>query len=112
MSQTLNEYGVVLVTASSQAEAEMIANTLVEAKLAACVNLIPIRSIYTWKGEICRDEEWQLVIKTCLQNFSDLEAKVRSLHSYETPEILLLPITAGSRPCLQWLSETCNRDAL
>lgn len=107
MSQAQDTYGVVLVTASSEAEAERIAEALVEAKLAACVNFLPIRSVYTWKGEVCRDEEWQLVIKTCLQNFSSLETKIRSLHSYETPEIIALPIVAGSQPYLQWISATC-----
>ncbi len=112
MAQTLDEYGVVLVTASSQAEAERIASALVEAKLAACVNLMPIRSVYTWQGEICSDEEWQLVIKTCLHHFSKLEAKVRSLHSYETPEIIALPILAGSPPYLQWIREVCGSETL
>jgi periplasmic divalent cation tolerance protein len=103
-----NDYGVVLVTASSQTEAELLANALVEAKLAACVNLIPIRSVYTWKGEICRDEEWQLVIKTCLKHFPSLEAKICSLHSYETPEIIMLPIVAGSQPYLRWIDTVCE----
>lgn len=110
MSQEKDTYGVVLVTASSEAEAERIANALVEAKLAACVNFLPIRSVYTWKGEVCRDEEWQLVIKTCLRHFSDLEAKIRSLHSYETPEIIALPIVAGSQPYLQWIQQSCEGD--
>jgi periplasmic divalent cation tolerance protein len=110
MSQALTEYAVVLVTAASQVEAELIANALVEAKLAACVNLMPIRSIYTWKDEICRDEEWQLVIKTCLRHLPNLEAKVRSLHSYETPEMLALPIVAGSQPYLQWLNAACTSE--
>lgn len=108
MVQESNDYGVVLVTASSQAEAELIANALVEAKLAACVSLTPIRSVYTWKGEVCREEEWQLTIKTCLRHFSNLEAKVRSLHSYETPEIIALPILMGSQPYLQWINQTCE----
>ncbi len=100
-----NDYGVVLVTASSQQEAEAIATALVEAKMAACVALLPIHSIYTWQGELHKEQEWQLLIKTDLTQFSTLEAKIRELHSYEVPEIIALPILAGSQPYLQWISE-------
>lgn len=98
-------YGVVLVTASSQQEAEVIASALVEEKLAACISMFPIHSIYTWKGQVNTDQEWQLVIKTDLAEFSALEAKIRQLHSYEVPEIIALPIIAGSQPYLAWISE-------
>lgn len=104
-SKHSEHYGVVLVTASSQTEAETIAEALVQERLAACVNFVPIRSIYTWKGEVCRDEEWQLIIKTDLNRFSDLEAKVRSIHSYDVPEVIALPILNGSQPYLQWMAE-------
>lgn len=99
------QYGVVMVTASSQAEAEKIAKNLVESKLAACVSIMPINSIYTWRGEVCQDAEWQLVIKTDLTVFDVLAGKIRELHSYEVPEIIALPIVAGSPPYLQWISE-------
>lgn len=98
-------YGMVIVTASSQQEAEAIARSLVEAKLAACVSLMPIRSIYTWQGEFHNEEEWQLVIKTDLAKFETLEAKIREKHSYEVPEIIALPLVTGSAPYLQWMSE-------
>jgi periplasmic divalent cation tolerance protein len=102
------QYGIVLVTASSQAEAESIAETLVQERLAACVSLMPIRSVYTWQGEVHRDQEWQLVIKTDLNRFSDLETKVRSIHSYEVPEVIALPLVNGSQPYLDWISEQVN----
>jgi periplasmic divalent cation tolerance protein len=98
------QYGVVLVTASSQSEAENIAEVLIADRLAACVSLMPIRSIYTWKGAVCREEEWQLMIKTHLSHFPQLEAKIRQIHSYETPEVIALPIIAGSQPYLAWLN--------
>lgn len=98
------DYGVVLVTAGSQQEAEAIATYLVESKLAACVNILPIQSVYTWKGEINKEQEWQLLIKTDLAQFSNLEAKIRELHSYEVPEIIALPILAGSQSYLNWIS--------
>jgi len=69
-------------------EAEAIAKSLVENQLAACVSLSPIRSIYTWQGEIHSAAEWQLVIKTELAKFEDLKTKVRAMHSYEVPEII------------------------
>lgn len=103
-SMETSQYGIVLVTAASQAEAESIADALVAAKLAACVSMMPIRSIYTWKGEVCRDDEWQLMIKTDLNQFANLEAKIRAIHSYETPEIIAIPIVAGLQPYLDWIS--------
>ncbi|BAY26171.1 divalent cation tolerance protein [Calothrix sp. NIES-2100] len=98
-------YGVVLVTAANVQEAQAIANALVEAKLAACVSLLPIHSIYTWQGKIHTEDEWQLLIKTDLAQYPTLEAKIRELHSYELSEIIALPIVAGSQPYLQWISE-------
>ncbi|MBF2046046.1 MAG: divalent-cation tolerance protein CutA [Leptolyngbya sp. IPPAS B-1204] len=98
------QFGIVFVTAASQAEAETLADALVEAKLAACVSVLPIRSVYTWKGEVCREQEWQLLIKTDLNRFADLEAKIRAIHSYETPEIIAIPLVAGSQPYLDWMA--------
>ncbi len=98
-------YGVVLVTTASIEEAEAIANALVEAQLAACVSLLPIHSIYIWQGELHKEQEWQLLIKTDLALFPILEAKIRELHSYEVSEIIALPIIAGSQPYLEWIAE-------
>lgn len=99
------QYGIVLVTASSRTEAEAIAHTLVEGKLAACVGLMPIHSVYTWKGDICSSDEWQLIIKTDLNQFDALAVMVAQVHSYEVPEIIALPIVAGSPSYLQWISQ-------
>lgn len=101
-------YGIVLVTASSQMEATSIAETLIQAKLAACVSIMPIRSLYTWNGEVHNEEEWQLVIKTDLNRFTQLEAKIRSVHSYEVPEMIAVPIVQGSQLYLQWITEQLN----
>ncbi len=98
-------YGVVMVTAASPEEAEAIASALVDAQLAACVNFFPIRSVYTWQGEVHKEQEWQLFIKTDLSLFPQLEAKIRELHSYQIPEIIALPIVAGSELYFQWISE-------
>ncbi|MBD2096899.1 divalent-cation tolerance protein CutA [Trichocoleus sp. FACHB-591] len=102
-------YGVVLVTATSQVEAEAIAEALITAKLAACVSFTPIHSIYTWQGQVHKDQEWQLFIKTDLAQFAALVAKVQEVHSYDVPEIIALPIVAGSPAYLQWLGEQVRR---
>ncbi len=102
---SVEQYGLVLVTTSSQSEGEAIAQALLQFKLAACISLMPIRSLYTWNGEVHNEAEWQLIIKTDLQHFSQLEAKVRELHSYEVPEVIALPIVRGSQPYLSWISE-------
>lgn len=98
-------YGIVLVTAGSVPEAEAIATSLVNSRLAACVNLVPIQSIYTWQGKLHQEQEWQLLIKTDLSQFQTIAAKIRELHSYEVPEIIAIPIVAGSQPYLNWISE-------
>ncbi|MCW6038346.1 divalent-cation tolerance protein CutA [Spirulina subsalsa FACHB-351] len=98
-------YGIILVTASSETEAKTIARYLVESKLAACVSLTPIHSIYTWQGSIESAQEWQLVIKTNLAHYAAIEAKVQELHSYEVPEIIALPIVEGSAAYLGWIAE-------
>lgn len=102
---TATGYGVVLVTASSREEGEAIAKALVEAQMAACVTIMPVHSIYTWQGQLISEQEWQLLIKTDLTQFPALEEKISELHSYEVPEIIALPISAGSKPYLQWISD-------
>ena len=98
---------VVLVTAGSESEAETIANALLDERLAACVNIGgPVRSLYRWQGRIADDREWQLVIKTQAALFDALADRVRALHSYDVPEIIGLPVTAGSPAYLAWLEET------
>jgi periplasmic divalent cation tolerance protein len=100
---------VVLMTAASAEEATRIAELLVNKKLAACVQILPdIQSIYVWKGEVLREKEVLLLAKTTRANFAELEREVRAIHSYETPEIIALPIAAGSEPYLKWLTSSCE----
>jgi len=95
---------VVLITASSQEEAERIATALVEEMLAACVNVIPgVTSIYRWEGKIERAEEWLLVAKSRSDVMGELVQRVGALHSYDVPEILALPLAGGSEVYLRWL---------
>jgi periplasmic divalent cation tolerance protein len=96
---------VVLMTAGSREEAARLADVLVVARLAACVQILPeIESVYHWQGNVERSAETLLLAKTTQANFNALEAMVRSLHSYETPEIIALPITTSSAPYLEWLT--------
>ena len=96
---------LVLLTAGSREEAVRLADILVVARLAACVQILPeIESVYHWQGSIERAPEILLLAKTTLANFTALEAAVRALHSYETLEIIALPITAASTPYLDWLT--------
>ena len=99
------DYVVILVTATSRQEADAIAQALIADNLAACVSFTQIHSVYKWQGKVNSDDEWQLVIKTHIDKFSQLETKVKEIHSYEVPEIIALPIVAGSLPYLNWISE-------
>ena len=102
---------VVLMTASSGDEANGIAEMLISKRLAGCVQILPeMQSIYFWKGEVQRDREVPILAKTVASKFSDLEREVRALHSYETPEIVALPIIAGSTPYLEWLAENLQSE--
>ena len=95
---------VVLVTVGSEQEAETIATALLEERLAACVNVTsPVRSLYRWEGRIADDREWQLIIKTQARLFETLAARVRALHSYDVPEIIALPVLAGTTDYVDWI---------
>ena len=100
---------VILTTAGSEAEAEGLADALLAERLAACVQLTPIRSRYVWKGEIAREDEMLLQNKTRTELFEPVRALIRRLHSYETPEIIMLPVSAGDPDYLAWISEGAVR---
>jgi periplasmic divalent cation tolerance protein len=98
---------VIMVTAASQRECRKIARHLVEAKLAACVNITqPIESLYRWKGKLATDKEYLMLIKSTRDLFPQIKAGISKIHSYHTPEIICLPIIDGSRNYLQWLSDS------
>ncbi|MBI5055313.1 MAG: divalent-cation tolerance protein CutA [Nitrospirae bacterium] len=100
---------VVLVTVPNEDMAAAIAKALVEARLAACANIIrSIRSIYTWQGKVEDDQEALMIIKTKMKLFDGLKAKVKEMHSYEVPEIIALPIAAGSEDYLNWLRRSTD----
>jgi len=99
---------VVLVTCGSLKEGRRIARALVEARLAACVNVLQSRveSIYRWKGRVDTAKEFLLIVKTSRARFAALETTVKRLHSYDVPEIIALPIEKVSRDYLAWLAES------
>jgi periplasmic divalent cation tolerance protein len=99
---------VVLTTCGSAAEARKIARRLVGEKQAACVNIlrVPVESIYRWKGNVESAREFLLLIKTQKKMFAGLERTIRQLHSYDVPEILALPVSAGSKGYLQWINDS------
>ena len=101
---------VVLVTASSLRESKKIAKHLVDARLAACVNITaPAQSIYRWQGKVAEDKEFLLVIKSSRELFEEIKAAVSKLHSYRTPEIICLPIIDGSEDYLQWIGDSVKQ---
>ena len=107
---TPEEFVVVLVTAGSSEEAARIGQTLVAERLAACANVIgPIRSIYRWRGAVEDAAEHLLLLKARARDVTVLGERVRALHSYEVPEVLALPIRAGSAAYLAWLAESTAR---
>ena len=98
------DFIVVFVTAANRIEAEQIGQSLVEKKLAACCNIVePIFSIFHWEGKICQENELLLIIKSVRNRFDAIVAEVKKLHSYKTPEIIALPIIAGSADYLNWI---------
>ncbi len=95
---------IVLTTAANPEEARRLARTLVEERLAACATLIPgVESIYRWKGQVESAAETMVLIKTEVGQLEALEKRLHELHSYETPEFLVVKVEAGSRSYLDWL---------
>jgi periplasmic divalent cation tolerance protein len=106
MSDTQTSAIVVFVTAPNREEAVRLAEMIVGARLAACVQILPeMESIYRWNGTIQREGEHLIIAKTTLDNFDLLESEVRALHSYSVPEIVAIPALAISMPYFEWLNQ-------
>jgi periplasmic divalent cation tolerance protein len=103
---------VVFVTAGSAQQGERIARTLVEERLAACVNIIsPVHSVYLWQEQVQEDQEVLLIAKTSSASLEQLTTRVKQLHSYELPEIIAVPIVAGAEGYLRWIDEQSRAPA-
>ena len=106
------EFVVVLVTVASPEDARRIGRALVEARLAACANVVgPITSIYRWQGAVEEASEHLMLVKARATDFERVAARVRELHTYDVPEIIALPIRGGSPAYLAWLAESTGRES-
>ncbi|BBG65586.1 periplasmic divalent cation tolerance protein CutA [Hydrogenimonas sp.] len=104
-ARPVSRYILVLVTAPTADEAELIAQKLLKKRLAACVNIVPnLLSIYRWKGKVERDEECMMIIKTEKRVLKKLEKRIKKMHSYEVPEILVFRVEEGEKEYLKWIS--------
>lgn len=96
----------VLTTTATQADALKTARTLVERRLAGCVQVVgPITSVYRWQGNVETAKEWLCIIKSHHERYDDLEHVIREIHPYDVPEILAVPVVAGSQSYLEWLQD-------
>ena len=102
----MSQYQICLCTCPDEELAQSLARSLIEAKLAACVNILPaVQSVYQWKGKIEKDRELLLLIKTAQHLFPAIETHILARHPYELPEIIAVPIEAGFKPYLQWIDD-------
>jgi periplasmic divalent cation tolerance protein len=100
---------VVLTTVGSEEEASRIARTLVERRLAACVNVVPgVVSTYRWEGAVRSDAEWLLIVKTRADRFDDVRAAIRELHSYELPEVVMIDAANVDAAYLDWIATSVS----
>lgn len=103
----------VITTTKNKTDAEKIAEVLVENKLAGCVQIIgPISSVYRWEGRMEKADEWLCLIKTTSTLYEDLETALCKIHPYKIPEILAIPVVAGSKNYLSWLDNTLENAAM
>ena len=100
---------MVILCTTSPAESEPIAKHLIKEGLAACVSILPVRSYYQWKGAFCADREEMLVAKTTKLMVNDAIEAIASMHSYDVPEIIALPVRAGHAPYLDWVRRETGR---
>lgn len=99
-------YCIINCTTKNKEEAIYIAKSLVERKLIACCNIVPsITSVYEWKNDLCCDEECLMVMKTKTELFNEVEIAIKELHTYDTPEIICIPINNGSSEYLSWVNK-------
>ncbi|MBI4258942.1 MAG: divalent-cation tolerance protein CutA [Actinobacteria bacterium] len=106
----MSEYVQVVTATGSRDDALRIADALVGASLAACVQVVgPIASVYRWRGEVHREEEWLALAKTAADLYPEVESAILEIHPYEVPEVLAVPVEAGSADYLAWLREQVGR---
>ena len=104
-----SDYGVILTTVPARDAAQKIAHALIDARLAACIQAMPIESWYRWEGAVQNDDELLLLIKTKCACFDDAIAAIRRAHPYDVPEIVCLPFSAGFEGYFGWMEEVTGR---
>ncbi|MGO9235660.1 MAG: divalent-cation tolerance protein CutA [Methylocella sp.] len=102
-------FALVMTTCGGKADAELIATTLVEKRLAACVQMFPIASVFRWEGAVQQAEEWMLMSKIKAADYVDVEAAIASVHPYSTPEIIEIGIEKGAQAYLNWIASVTER---
>ena len=100
-----NGYSIAISTFADKESAKNTARMLVESRIAACVQILPIESVYMWNGEICGDSEVLMLIKSRTEAFDNIVSAIKKTHAYEIPEIIQVPITAGLPEYLSWIDE-------
>jgi periplasmic divalent cation tolerance protein len=102
-------FALVMTTCGDKTNAELIATTLVEKRLAACVQMFPIASVYRWEGAVQQAEEWMLLGKIRAADYADVEAAIAAVHPYSTPEIIEIGIENGAQTYLNWIASVTER---
>lgn len=105
----MRQYGIVLTTFENEGQAGPVIEEILGCRLAACVQEIKIRSHYTWKGELCQENEVLVLFKTKKELYPALEKKLLELHPYDTPEVLLVDAENGSAAYLAWIDEQTRK---
>jgi len=103
-------YGIAMTTFENSEQAKPAIDEIIRCRLAACVQEISIKSHYTWKGELCHDDEVLVLFKTRKEMYPELEKKLLEIHPYETPEILFVDVENGSAAYLAWIDEQTRRE--
>jgi periplasmic divalent cation tolerance protein len=108
--RNMDDFAVVTTTVDQAEAAATIARALVNGRLAACVQILPLGSVYRWKDAVEETREWMLICKVRLADYGDVEAAILDLHHYETPEILAVPVLEGFQPYLDWITASTVRE--
>ncbi|MFD3513444.1 divalent-cation tolerance protein CutA [Streptomyces sp. NPDC058657] len=110
MTTTRPAHAVLTTTTDTEAKAQALAGEVIGERLAACAQVYPVSSVYRWQGEVVRAQEWRVDLKTRGDLVERLTARIGELHDYDTPEIVAVPVTAGSPDYLEWVSAQTARE--
>jgi len=106
------DYSIIITTTADKDAAKEIARLLVERRLAACVQMFPIESVYFWQDKIYEDNEMTLFVKSKTALFDEIKAAIREVHAYEVPEIIQVPVTDGLLEYLKWIDASTRNDEM